>query len=141
VIVLDVNILIAAHRSDHPRHAVAHRWLADRLAEGAELVISDLVWVGLARIATNSRVFVLPSSIDDVAEFAEAILSAEGIRPHGRPLRGIRALFDECRAGEAVGDLVPDAYIAAVARNLNCPVASFDRDFRRFDGIQLIIPQ
>ena len=31
-IVVDVNVLLAAHRDDHPHHALVHPWLTDLLA-------------------------------------------------------------------------------------------------------------
>jgi predicted nucleic acid-binding protein len=58
VIVLDVSVLLAAHRRDHPHHVAAGSWLANRLADPREAVIvPDLVWVGFIRIAMNPRVF------------------------------------------------------------------------------------
>jgi predicted nucleic acid-binding protein len=41
---------------------------------------------------------------------------------------------------DAWGNLVPDAYLASIARAYAVPVASFDRDFRRFEGLEVIVP-
>lgn len=42
---------------------------------------------------------------------------------------------------EAAANLVPDAYIAAMAIEHDCAVATFDRDFRRFDGLRVVTPE
>lgn len=39
-----------------------------------------------------------------------------------------------------MANLVPDAYIATVAITHGCPVATFDRDFRRFDDLTVVTP-
>ena len=38
----------------------------------------------------------------------------------------------------ASADLVTDAYIAAAAISLGATVVTFDRDFRRFDGLSVL---
>jgi len=48
--------------------------------------------------------------------------------------------FDLCRSVEARGNLVFDAYLAAIAIANHCPLASFDRAFTRFPGLRLVIP-
>ena len=35
----------------------------------------------------------------------------------------------------ATGDLVPDAYLAALALEHRCQIVSIDRDFARFEGL------
>lgn len=50
------------------------------------------------------------------------------------------AFEDLCRRFDVTGDLVPDAYIAAIAVEQGCAVASFDRDFARFDDLDWVVP-
>lgn len=52
------------------------------------------------------------------------------------PGAGMRALIAQCLAGEAAGDLVSDAYLAAVATMLSAELVSADRDFARFPGLR-----
>jgi uncharacterized protein len=40
-----------------------------------------------------------------------------------------------CQAADATGDLVPDAYLAALATDHACTLVSLDRDFARFEGL------
>ena len=48
---------------------------------------------------------------------------------------------DVCRTQQVTGNLVTDAYIAAVALNLAAPVVTLDRDFRRFESLKIIEPR
>lgn len=141
MIVVDVNVLVPAFREDHPDHAGAYSWLSDALSAAASsVVVPDLVWVGFVRIVTHRRVFAVPSPLVAVQAFVSAVRSSPGY--HGLEASG--DIIDEflrlAVEADAVGNLVPDAYIAAVARSYACPVATFDRDFRRFDRLQLVEP-
>ena len=47
--------------------------------------------------------------------------------------------FERC--GEATGDLVPDAVLAALAVEHGGEVVTFDRDFARFPGLRWVRPE
>ncbi|MDQ3608887.1 MAG: VapC toxin family PIN domain ribonuclease, partial [Actinomycetota bacterium] len=50
-------------------------------------------------------------------------------------------LFERmCREGDATGDLVPDAQLAALAIEFGAQLVSFDRDFARFPGLRWTVP-
>ncbi|MDR1427104.1 MAG: PIN domain-containing protein [Bifidobacteriaceae bacterium] len=139
--VVDVNVLVAAHRADHPNHPDATAWIEAALARpDADVMVPDLVWVGFVRIVINRRIFPVASTLGDAAAFVDAVTGAPGYRPIAGLLAGIRPFLDLCQHAGASADLVPDAYIAAVAQRFACPVVTFDRDFRRFDGLPSIIP-
>jgi predicted nucleic acid-binding protein len=61
-------------------------------------------------------------------------------RARGRLAAESDARDASARAFHATGNLVPDAYIASVVLGYDCPVATFDRDFRRFDGPRIVTP-
>ena len=44
----------------------------------------------------------------------------------------------QIRSAKASANLVTDAYIAAAAIALGATVVTFDRDFRRFDGLSVL---
>lgn len=141
MIVLDVNVLLAAHRRDHPHHVAAGSWLASRLADPREAVIvPDLVWVGFIRIAMNPRAFNEPSTLEQASAFVLDVCQAPGYKAVAGVGDGIGLFLDVCREAVVSSRLVTDAYIAAVARAYACPVATFDRDFRRFDGLATLTP-
>ncbi len=139
MILLDVNVVLAAFRQDHPHHAVARPWLESTLAAGTGILVPDAVWVGFVRLVTNTHIFEVPSSPAEAFEFASALRDS----PNYSAVAGLEDL-DSFRetvlASNAWGNLVPDAYLASIALTHAIPVASFDRDFRRFDGLEIVVP-
>ncbi|MDR1387574.1 MAG: PIN domain-containing protein [Propionibacteriaceae bacterium] len=141
MIVVDVNVLLAAHVQAHTHHRAAHAWLVAALSDpGDPVVVPDLVWVGFVRIATNPRVFTEPASLDQAAAFVRQVCQAPAYLPAPGLGDRIETFLDLCQLAETPSGLVTDAYIAAVARRHACPVATFDRDFRRFDGLAIVTP-
>ena len=61
----DVNVLVAAYRTDSTRHVVAKGWL-ERAVRGHEAVgLSDAVATGFIRVLTRHKVFVHPTPLTD----------------------------------------------------------------------------
>jgi toxin-antitoxin system PIN domain toxin len=141
VIIVDVNVLLAAHLTEHVHHDRALRWLTAAMSRPGEVVIPDLVWVGFLRIATNRRIFESPSTIAAAAEFAQAVASAPGARSLPGHVDGITSFLEFCVSTGASANLIPDTYLASIARSIACPIATFDRDFRRFDGLEVVVPE
>jgi toxin-antitoxin system PIN domain toxin len=140
VIVLDVNVLLAAYRADHAHHEVVKPWFDKTLVPGADIVVPDLVWIGFLRIVTNNHVFEVPSTLAEAFSFVDAVTGS----PAYVSVPGVGGIWDVVREiateADARGNLVPDAYIAAVALAHGAPVASMDRDFRRFAGLKIVDP-
>jgi toxin-antitoxin system PIN domain toxin len=135
--VLDVNVLLAAFREEHPAHERATGWISGSIETGEPFTVPGLVWVGFMRMATNRRVFAVPATFDQAWEFAQAV-QRQG--PYIAHLAGGRELAEFARIGadaSASGDLVTDAYVAATASTLGASVVTFDRDFRKFDGVRV----
>ena len=139
MVIPDVNLIVYAFREDTPRHEQALAWLTSRLGDPAEeIIIPDLVWVGFLRICTNPRIFCEPSSIEETTTFVRTVLAQPFYRM--APPLGIDPLLDLVIESQTRGDLVTDAYIASIARQLGATVATYDRDFRRFDDLRLVTP-
>lgn len=141
MILLDVNIVLAAHREDHPHHPLVRAWLERLVAEQRSFCVPDEVWAAVIRLATNRRVFGDPSSLDEVFAFADAVRAQPGhlvLRSGPRRFEVFRTL---CHDGQAAGDLVPDAFLASLAIENGCGVASLDRDFARFPGLAWVQPR
>jgi toxin-antitoxin system PIN domain toxin len=140
VIVLDVNVVLAAHRTDHPHHAIARPWL-DRLAAGTESFgVPAPVWTSFLRIATSRRVFVLPTPLAEAFDFIRAVAGQPNHVAIEPGVRHLDLLEAACTEGEATGDLVADAFLVALATEHGSSLASFDRDFARFPGVDWILP-
>lgn len=140
MIVVDVNVLVAAFRQDHPHHEIAHPWLTALLGGFDDVVIPDAVWTGFLRIVTLRGAFAQPSTLDEAAAFIHDVASSPAFLTAARLPGSATRLVALCQETQSTGNLVPDAYIASVALGYGCPVATFDRDFRRFDGLRIVTP-
>lgn len=133
---LDVNVLLAAHREDHPQHRSVRAWLDSILAAGTQFTVPLLGWASFLRLATSRRIFEVPTPRAEAFAFIDAVIAQPEhllLAPGPRHLDLLRALCDEA---DALGDLVPDAVIAAVAVEHSCEVVTLDRDFARFTSVR-----
>lgn len=137
---LDVNILVAAHREDHPNFGRARAWVDRLLATDEPFTVVDVVAASFIRIATDRRIFAEPTPLEAAFGFVHAL---RGQPTHVAVAPGARfwELFEsQCRAADAVGTLVPDAQLAALAIESAADIASFDRDFARFGDVTWVLP-
>ncbi len=132
----DLNVLIGAHRSDSPTHARCRDWLLAAYAGGEAFGICPPVLIGLARILTHPRVFRPPDTHGQAFAFVRSVIG----HPNAlllNPGREHLGLFEDlCRRADAHGDLVTDAYLAALAIETGAVLVSADRDFARFPGLR-----
>ena len=131
VLLPDVNVLLAGFRTDHSHHRPARAFLDAARSQTMTLAISDVALASLVRLATNARVFVQPDTVDAVLDYVDALLDppAEVIRAgagHWPRFAGL------CRELNLRGNLVPDAYLAALALEQRAQLVTFDRGFGRF---------
>ncbi|HPG28715.1 MAG TPA: type II toxin-antitoxin system VapC family toxin [Myxococcota bacterium] len=136
MVLLDVNVLVYAFRTDAEQHT-AHRAFVESLVEGEEAFgLSSLVLSGFLRIVTHPRIFATPDPLNEALAFVRALVSCEqsvAIEPGARH----RAIFERlCLEGNARGNLVPDAYLAALAIESGCEWITTDRDYARFPGLR-----
>ena len=128
----DVNVLVAASRSDHPHHAVARRWLEAALddAAGRGMLLPPMVVASFLRLVTHPKVFVSPTPIADAINFVEALLAAPGVRIPEIGAEWHR-LRESCLARKLRANDIPDAWLAATVQQMGDHLASFDADFRK----------
>ena len=136
MILCDVNVLLHAHKEDSPGHKVLRPWLLDALNDDVPFGVSDLVLSAMVRIATNRRVFDPPSTLPEALAFAQVIRESDNAVPV-QPGRRHWELFARlCRQAGATANLVPDAYLAALAVEHGCEWITTDRGFARFPGLR-----
>lgn len=136
MLLLDVNVVLAAHRADHPDHAPVRAWFDATLAGEERFAVPAFVWSSFLRLATNRRIFEVPTPRADAFAFVEATCAQPlhlAIGPGPRHLPLLRRVCDEA---DASGDLIPDATLAAVALEHGGEVVTLDRDFARFEAIR-----
>ena len=136
MILPDVNVLLYAFRADSVDH-VRHRAWLDAVVNGDEAYgMSPQVLCSLARISTHPRIYVSPSRLKDAMAFARVVLE----QPHCTVVQpGSRhfSIFEDlCGKAAANGNLVQDAWFAALAVESGCEWITTDGDFARFPGLR-----
>jgi len=136
VVLLDVNVLVNAMRKDAPRHAVVGAYVETLRRAPEPFGVSDLVLSGTLRVLTHPRVFTPPTPVAKAYAFVDALRVTPNcvlVSPGPRHWALFRALLDETGA---TGNLISDAWYAALAIEHGCEWISDDADFARFPGLR-----
>lgn len=136
MILVDVNILVYGFRADAPDHAKYRNWWQRQVGSQQPFGLADLVLSGFLRVVTHPRVFVPPSPLEDALRFVETLKRLPNyveIRPGPRHWDLFVSL---CRSANARGNLVPDAFLAALAIESGSEWITSDRDYSRFPGLR-----
>jgi len=132
----DVNVLLYALRTDAERHAEYRAWLHAALNGREPVALFEPVLAAVLRVATHPAVFRPPTPRSVAEAFVDACLAA----PAALALRAETAhwlLFRElCARADCRGNLVQDAYLAALAVEHDAVFVTTDRDFARFPGLR-----
>jgi uncharacterized protein len=138
--ILDANVLLYAYNADAPQQKRSAQWLSKLLASGE---IVGLPWITIwafIRISTNSRLWENPKSAGEAFAIVADWLRQSGVVPlHPGPLHAEileRLVSDH----GAIGPLVTDAVLAALAIEHGALLASTDQDFRRFPELKWLDP-
>jgi len=132
----DVNILVYAHRPEAPRHEEYRAWIERARTDDEPFGLIDIVLSGFLRVVTNPRAFKEPTPLPVALEFLEGLRVGPAslrVTPGARHLTIFERL---CRATEATGNAVPDAFLAAVAIEQGATWFSADRGFARYAGLR-----
>lgn len=136
MILPDVNVLLYAFRDDSRYHLRYRSWL-DHLVNGEEAYgMSPQVLCSLARIATHPRVYISPSRLEDALAFSHVLLEQPQCMVIAPGARHFAIFEDLCRKAAVVGNLVQDAWFAALAVESGCEWITTDGDFARFPGLR-----
>ena len=132
----DVNVLLYALREDSDRHVQYRRWLLAALNGHERVALFEPVLAAVLRVGTHPAIYTPPTPRAIVEAFVDACLAA----PAALALRadvGHWALFRGlCARADCRGNLVQDAYLAALALEHDCVFVTTDRDFARFPGLR-----
>jgi uncharacterized protein len=136
LILPDVNVLVYAHRRDTPDHDAYRGWLETAINGDSAYGMSDLVLSGFLRVVTHPRVFKQPSALADAVTFANQLRDQPNCVPIVPGSTHWRTFSRLCSEANVKGNLVPDAYYAALAIEHGCEWITTDRDFSRFKGLK-----
>ena len=135
----DVNMLVYAHRADADHHRQYDEWLTERLNSPGSFAVSSIILSGFVRVVSHPRVFTIPSPLDLVLNFCNAIRERDNaVAIHPGP-RHWQIFTDLCIKAKAKGNPVPDCYLAALAMENDCTFVTADQDYCRFKDLKLEI--
>ena len=136
MVLLDVNVLLYAHREEIPDHEAYRNWLDELIHSPQAYGMTDLVLSSFLRIATHRRIFDPPSPLAAALTFADQIRDRPNrvaITPGARHWEIFSRL---CREVQSKGNLVQDAFLAALAIESGSEWITTDRDFSRFPDLR-----
>jgi toxin-antitoxin system PIN domain toxin len=136
VILTDVNVLVYAYREDAVDHRRFRKWFETLIGQPEAFGIAEIVLSGFLRVVTHPRIFQPPAPLDSALAFCtflrerpNAVIIAPGARHWS-------IFADLCTGAKVRGDLVADAFLAALAIESGCEWITTDRDYSRFPGLR-----
>jgi toxin-antitoxin system PIN domain toxin len=132
----DVNVLVYAHREETPDHAAYRSWLEELVNSDQAFGMSDLILSGFLRIVTHPRILNPPSPLKAAWAFASGIRNRPNCVSISPGPRHWEIFARLCRENGVRGNLIPDAYLAALAIEYGCEWITTDSDYARFPGLR-----
>ena len=140
-ILADVNLWLATLVTEHSHHRAATRWWRDDVVPaGHRPGFCRLTQLGVLRLLSNERVMG-PRRLDHSRawDVVARVTAQRGVSFLPEPPGIDEHLAGACRGGRFSTGFWTDAYLAAFARAGRYRLATFDRGFRRFEGLDLIL--
>lgn len=140
MIVLDANILLYAYDANSLFHSKSKAWLENLLSRGSIVGMPWQTITAFLRISTNTKLpgrRFSPVEACDIIESWLDVPSLVLLQPTDNFWKLLRETIVD---GQAKGNLITDAQLAAIAINYGATLATNDRDFARFPGLRTINP-
>lgn len=141
MIAVDSNILVYAHREDSPWHIPAEKRLTELANSGFPWAIPWPCVHEFLGIVTNPRIYRRPSLVTEALDQVGAWLECPWLYTIGELDGYWEVLASHLRSGRIVGSMVHDAKIVAICQQHGVEMLwSADRDFSRFQGMEIVNP-
>lgn len=133
---VDANLLLYAEDSLSEHHQAARTWWDAQLSGAEPISLCWPVLTAFIRIGTNVRLHRRPLTLGEAVERVQSWFDQPcvGIIHPGEQHWAIFQVM--LRDGKAIGSLVSDAHLAAMAVEHNCILQSTDVNFARFKGLK-----
>jgi toxin-antitoxin system PIN domain toxin len=133
----DINVWLAFSVADHAHHQRARRYWYEE--SGDQLAFCRVTVLGFLRLSTNATVMGgQPLTVPQAWQAYGAFRRLPEVLLADEP-EGCEALLERWALGDGPGPRHwTDAYLAAFARAGALRLVSFDGDFTRFDGLDLL---
>ena len=141
MILADVNVLVNAFRADAVQHQVCQTWLHSVVNGDSRFGMSPQVLSSVVRVVSHPKLFRVPSRTSEALRFCQRLLDAPlcaVVSPRERHWSIFGRL---CRETRARGNLVSDAWFAALAIESGCEWITLDGDYRQFQGLRWRAPE
>jgi len=136
VILVDANILLYAEDALAEHHDAARTWWDAQLSGSGPVGLCWPVLNAFLRISTNARLHQRPLTLKEAVSRVQSWLDQPCARL-AQPTDQHWTIFQHMlSSGKALGNLVTDAHLAALAVEHNCVLYSTDADFARFRGLK-----
>ena len=135
MILLDANLLIYAHARRMPQHERSLQWLQGQFTAGHRVGMPWPTLLTFLRLVTNPRVFREPESVTE----AWGYLSRWTRHPQvwiPLPTERHQSFLEALLPHATEANQVPDAHLAALAKEHGLVLCSADADFARFPGLR-----
>ena len=139
MILPDINILLYATDEDSGFHEPAKQWLNDVLST-EQVFFTWQTLTGFLRLITHPAASKTPLKLTQAIEVVEEWLALDNTYLVSLEKERWPVFSQILLDGQATGNLVMDAHIAAVAKSYGAAVATTDRDFNRFAGLAVFDP-
>lgn len=112
---VDVDVLVHAHRPESPDHDRYLAWLDAARRVDEPLGIPSLSLSGFLRVVTHPKVFREPTPLPQALAFTDVLRRSPNDTDVSPGARRWKLFADLCETANARGNLIPDAYVAAMA--------------------------
>ena len=129
-------MLVYSYREDTPRHTAFLAWMEEAINSPQPYAVSEMVLGSFLRIVTHPRVFKRRSELESALSFAQMVRDQPNAVVVAPGPRHWQLFVHICKRADARGNLIPDAYLAALAIDTASDLITTDRDFARFPGLR-----
>ena len=136
MILVDANLLIYAGIENQANHRAASAWLQAQIQLGHRIGMPWPCLLAFLRIATNSRIYASPATVEEAYSILESWLKLPMVWIPSPTARHEEILGQVLRQSKAQGNLIYDAHLAALAIEHGLELCSADSDFARFQGLR-----
>jgi uncharacterized protein len=136
MVLFDVNVLVYATNTQAADHRRYRTWFEQLLEGDAAFGVADLVLSAYLRIITHRKIFSKPAKLSDAIAVTERIRTRPNsvlIQPGPRHWS---IFVDLCQRANARGNLIPNAYLAALAIESGSEWYTTDHDYARFPNLR-----
>lgn len=133
---IDTNILLYAIDFDSPYHPQSRSCIEAAMASPQGMALAWLALVGFVRLSTKKGILKESLTVAQALRLVDEWLAHPNthvLQPGERHADIFARLLLDVGT---TGNLTNDAHLAALAIEHHAEVATFDRDFQRFSGLQ-----